>query len=118
MKNLNLRLYNFLLDSTIFFICFFLIILIFKSWIPKEYVKLIAIICYFFYYFCFELFLKRTPAKYLTKTEVTVNKGENRIRSIFIRSLIRLIPLDIISYLLLESGLHDKFSYSKTIKVN
>jgi hypothetical protein len=118
MENLSLRFYNFLTDSLIIFVSFFLIIVIFKGVIPEKSVKLYASVYYIFYYFTFEYFLNKTPGKFITKTQVIVQNDKNKALSILIRSIVRLIPLDIFSFLVLETGLHDKFSYSKITKNN
>lgn len=69
------------------------------------------------YYISESLFL-RSPAKFLTNTQVIVKEGQNKTYGLVIRTLTRAIPIiDILSYLFSEKGdgLHDE--WSKTIVV-
>lgn len=118
MINYKLRITNFLIDSTAYFILLFCIIYLFKNIIHQENVKLLAVILYFFYYFLFEHLFLKTPAKYLTKSVVEIGENKNRFITILIRSFVRILPIDILSYFILENGLHDKLSKSQTIKLN
>lgn len=112
----NLRCYNFLIDSIIFFSILFFSLFLLKNYISKDQVKLIAVLFYFLYYFSFEMIWLKTPAKFFTKTEVSIINGKNKFQSICLRSMIRIFPLDILSYLIFNKGFHDKFSNSQTIK--
>ena len=53
----------------------------------------------------------KTVGKYITRTKVVNAKGElPSVISIFLRTILRLIPLDLMSYLFNSVGWHDKFS--------
>lgn len=115
----TVRLVDFLLDSSIFFILLTFFVYTFKDIIALENVKWISGILYFLYYFLFEYFNGRTIAKMITKSKVVSSTGTYNyyfIR-IFIRSLIRLIPIDIISYLFVNKGLHDWISMTSVTRV-
>lgn len=66
----------------------------------------------FFYYFVCETFLKgKTLGKYATKTKVRKLSGEKPSpKDIFIRSLLRFIPFEPISFFFGKKGWHDEFS--------
>jgi len=75
------------------------------------------LVFYFGYYFLFELFGGRTPAKYLTKTKVINNDGNKPgFKQIFLRSLGRVIPIDSLSFLF-GSGFHDYLSHTTVIYI-
>jgi len=71
------------------------------------------------YYFLFEYFSGQTIAKMITKSKVvsSTDRYNYYFIRIFIRSLTRLIPLDIISYIFVGRGLHDWISKTSVIKV-
>ncbi len=119
MTGKTLRLVDFLIDSGIFFILLILFVFAFKDIIAMENIKWISGVLYFLYYFLFEYFNGQTIAKMITKSKVVSSTDQYNyyfIR-IFIRSLTRLIPLDIISYLFVSRGLHDWISKTSVIKV-
>ncbi len=73
----------------------------------------INVVIVFFYYFIFEMLFSKTPAKFLTKTKVITKNGNSiNYKVIFLRTLIRLIPFEGISFLFVQHpiGLHDKLS--------
>ena len=71
----------------------------------------------FLYYFSIEGFTNRSLGKYITKTMVVMENGEQpTLSSIFIRSLCRMIPFDALSFLGGGIGWHD--SISKTYVVD
>jgi uncharacterized RDD family membrane protein YckC len=69
------------------------------------------------YYSSFELYFAQSPAKFLTQTIVVDefgNKPPNQ--SIIIRSLVRLVPFDGLSFLGGRPGWHDR--WANTFVVN
>ncbi|HSW97243.1 MAG TPA: RDD family protein [Candidatus Saccharimonadales bacterium] len=75
----------------------------------------------FFYYFIFELIFSKTPAKFLTKTKVVLKNGNKlTYKIIFLRTIIRLIPFEGITFLFSHHpvGLHDKVSGTLVIDEN
>lgn len=108
-----LRCINYIIDYTII-----LIISSFMSFsMPIEFFDVIYYGCFFLYYFLFELVSGQTPAKLINKVRVVGYNGlKPNVRQIFVRTLCRLIHLDLISFLIGSSGMHD--TYSKTIVVN
>lgn len=113
-----LRLVNFLLDTVIYFVLLIVCMQIFKNTIDIENVKWISGVFYFLYYFIFEYFKGQTIGKMITKSKVISSTDNNEyfFLRIFIRTLTRFIPFDIISYIFTSRGLHDIFS--KTVVVN
>ena len=114
MTGKTLRFINFLLDTIIYLIITLAFILVFKDRLPREDVKWISAFAYFFYYFLFELLLGRTPGKFITRTKVS-SLADTRHKifysvQIFGRTVMRFIPLDILSYLFSFRGLHDYIS--------
>lgn len=114
-----LRLLNFLLDTSIYFIIVLIFIMTLRNVINKEDVKWISILIYFLYYFIFEFTKGQTLGKMITGTKIislTGNK-EYYFMQIFGRTLMRFIPLDIFSYLFSPKGLHDWISKTAIIKL-
>ena len=72
----------------------------------------------FLYYLILELFFRQTIGKMITKTIVVKKDGKRaNFLNILIRSFLRLIPIDNISYLFgTERGFHDVLSSTKLIK--
>ncbi|GET34555.1 hypothetical protein PbJCM13498_34180 [Prolixibacter bellariivorans] len=121
MTGKTLRLVNFLLDTIIYLILVVVFILLFKNSIPKEDVKWISVVAYFLYYFLFELVAGRTPAKFITRSKVsslaeTTNKFFYLLQ-ILGRTVMRFIPIDILSYLFSFRGLHDYISKTTITKL-
>ena len=115
----TLRLFNFLLDTSIYFIMILVFFVALKNLINKENVKWISILIYFLYYFLFEYITGQTLGKMITRTK-TISLTENKeyfFLQIFSRTLMRFIPLDIFSYLFFPRGLHDWISKTTIIKL-
>lgn len=75
---------------------------------------------FFLYYFILEVTLNRTLGKLLTKTKVVSVKGKRpNVLHIFLRTILRLNPLDLYSYLMgTEQGTHDVLSRTRLVKVD
>lgn len=119
MSGKILRFVNFLLDTSIylaFMICF---LIVFKSFLERENVKWISALVYFMYYFIPEFLFGRTPAKMITHSKViAVSENEDFFSvRIFLRTITRFIPLDVLSYLFTYRGLHDWISKTTIIKL-
>ena len=115
-----LRLLNFLIDNIIFTIFTYLFLEVFKTSITKESAIKILFVFYFLYYFVQEFYLKKTIGKYITKT-IVVSKDNNQkflVWRIALRTLIRFLVIDVLSYLFTNNGLHDFLSKTETIKLN
>ena len=67
---------------------------------------------YFLYYLFFETTFGQTPGKFLNKTEVVTNEMKRPDwKSVFIRAIVRLVPLQHISiYTIYNRPLHDMIS--------
>nr|WP_315178209.1 RDD family protein [uncultured Flavobacterium sp.] len=76
-----------------------------------------GLIILFFYYSITEMYFSRTFAKYFTKTLVVKNDGSKpNMKSIIIRTVSRLIPLEPFSFLMTEKGWHDTLSVTYVVK--
>jgi len=119
MNGRTLRFINFLIDSAVFFSLLVFLLYIFKNVIAQENVKWISAVFYFLYYFLFEFFIGTTVGKIITRSRVaSVTKNKNYyFIKIMARTLIRFLPLDLLSYLFTYRGLHDLISYMTVIKI-
>lgn len=119
----ELRFINYLIDSILISIIFTTYIMstnsnveemLLNGTLPMWPMYLIQ----FSYYFLFEVLLRKTPGKMLTKTVVVMDDGsEPNITSILIRSFVRFIPLEFISFLFYKDmGWHDMFARTKVVK--
>ena len=76
-----------------------------------------GLIILFFYYGLTEMYFSRTFAKYFTKTLVVKHDGSKpNMKSIIIRTVSRLIPLEPFSFLTAERGWHDTLSVTYVVK--
>jgi hypothetical protein len=79
-------------------------------------IKWFSIVFYILYYFTSEYFFGKSPAKWITKTKVELlNKQSSRVILILIRSIVRLMPIDLLSYLFTKRGFHDRWSHTQTV---
>ena len=116
------RLANAIIDSLLIFILILLFIYMLYFINPSLFEKwhylpdIIYIIIFIAYYLLFEGISGRTPGKWLTKTKVT-GYGGNRpgLSRIFARTLLRMIPLDLLSFLFGSLGLHDLLSRTTVV---
>lgn len=119
MASGNTRFFNFCVDVFIYFLLFKLSA---KACVAAGILlnlKWFAIALYVAYYFVFEYFFYKTPAKWLTKTKVVLLKPTSqKAVYILIRSLVRLLPIDLFSYLFTKNGLHDRWSFTQTITIH
>lgn len=71
----------------------------------------------FGYYFLFEYFFGKTPAKFLTRTRVVDMNGEwPGGKKLLIRTLCRFIPFDNFSFLFGTVGWHDRLSGTMVVR--
>jgi uncharacterized RDD family membrane protein YckC len=112
----GVRIANFIVDTILIFILWIIIlnvIVLFVDdfyWI-EIYADLIFYAVYFFYYLLFELITSKTPGKMITRTSVkTFNQKRPTAKMIIIRSFLRIIPVDQLSFLFGSIGLHDQLS--------
>lgn len=119
MINKTLRFVNFIIDTGIYLILMILFLMIFRNLIKEENVKWISVISYFLYYFLLEYFLGQTVGKIITKSKVEslIQNGKPSSIQILGRTLMRFIPIDIISYLFSPNGLHDRVSKTTVTKI-
>lgn len=115
----RIRLFNFLIDSTIFFILVIIISIILKEYVERKELKYFMILFYYLYYFIFELTTGQTIGKMITKTKVIdITTGKNpSFLKILTRTLSRLIPIDFLSYLFSSNGIHDILSKTELRRI-
>ena len=120
-----LRLINFLVDSiTILLIIFSIAYVIgnygvsFNSYVVNYiYSTLLVLISFIGYYLILEFKFQTTLGKLLTRTYLVDIKGNKPSFSLVLkRVLIRLIPIEPLSFLFSKNGWHDKFSKTCVLK--
>lgn len=118
MLTKTVRLTNFIIDTVVYLVFMYFFLLLFRNIVDRENVKWISMICYLMYYFIFEYFMGQTIGKIITKSKVISKDGEqnNFFIRILGRTLMRFIPLDILSYLFTSNGFHDRISKTITVK--
>ncbi len=115
----RIRLYNFLIDSIIFFIIVLVFSMLLKEYIERQNLKYLMILLYYLYYFILELTIGQTIGKIITKTRVVNidNSEKPNFIKILIRTISRLIPIDFLSYLFSSNGIHDILSKTELKKI-
>jgi len=119
MNGKTLRFINFLLDTAIYFLFMLIFLLVFKNNIAQEKVKWISILVYFSYYFIFECVNGKTLGKIITRSKV-ISLTETKdffYLLILLRTLMRFIPIDMLTYIFSFRGLHDWISKTTVIKL-
>ena len=116
------RIGNFIIDQVIIIVVTILLYIILYQFFPdindeESYnLEILYIFCTIIYYFVFELTLQKTPGKFLTKTRVVDYRGNNPSAArLFLRTLVRFVPLEMISFLFSSMALHDYFSKTQVI---
>ncbi|WP_170180981.1 RDD family protein [Hyunsoonleella aestuarii] len=122
-----IRLLNFIIDTFVWLILYLSFAYIFDLYffrfrsylINYIYSISLGLILYLAYYCILEFSFQRTFGKFLTRTKV-ISKygGEITFPIIVIRTISRLIPIDILCFLFSKNGLHDKLSNTLVIKTN
>jgi uncharacterized RDD family membrane protein YckC len=114
----TLRLYNFLIDSGFYLLTIILLILLLKNFYEKEFLKWIMTAYYYIYYLTFEYLFGQTIGKMITKTKVISTDGSKAsFWKILLRTFLRMIPIDCISYLISSNGMHDNLSNTELVKL-
>ena len=109
MVKKRIRLINFCIDSVVYFILVLLLVTLLQSFYGKDKLKWLMI---------FKLVSGQTIGKMITKTKVISTSGEKaKTFDIILRTILRMIPFDFISYLIYENGIHDHFSNTKLVKL-
>lgn len=118
MEGKLLRFVNFILDTVIYLAVIISFFMIMRNWVPQENVKWISVLSYFLYYFIFEFFFGQSPAKIITKCKVRLMDGHDGYHGFRIaaRTFMRFIPLDLLSYLFMYRGFHDRISGTTVVK--
>lgn len=115
----RIRFYNFLIDAITFYVIVILVSLLVKNYVERDTLKYIMILFYYLYYLSLEYFFGQTIGKMITKTKVVDVKtqSEASLKSLLIRTLSRLIPIDFLSYLISSNGIHDLLSKTALKKI-
>ncbi|MDX8340901.1 RDD family protein [Draconibacterium sp. IB214405] len=120
-----IRLLNFIIDTVIWLCLYFSAAYIFDLYFVRfssyviNYLYSIALglLIYLAYYAVLEFYFRKTLGKFLTGTQVVRGDGGRiTFSTIVIRTLSRLIPIDILTYLFAKNGLHDRLSNTQVIK--
>lgn len=115
----RIRFYNFLIDAITFYSIVILVSLLVKDYVERDTLKYIMILFYYLYYLSLEYFFGQTIGKMITKTKVidVKTKKEASFKSLLIRTLSRLIPIDFLSYFISSNGIHDLLSKTALKKI-
>lgn len=117
----GIRFLNFLIDLLVCLFIIFVLAYSLNVLVNKHMLfgSFIVIATYILYYVILEMRFQRTLGKMLTKTKVvTINEEVPSSTDIIIRSVVRVIPFDHFTFLLMRNGLHDRLSNTKVVKVN
>lgn len=76
--------------------------------------KFLFIFFYLFYFFVCEFIYRKTIGKKIFKLEVVYSKRD--LKSIFIRTIVRLVPIDVFFILINRRTLHDILSNTNVIE--
>jgi len=108
----RIRLYNFLIDSLVFFVIMMIFTMLLNDYVAQEDLKYIMIPLYYLYYFIMEWTTGLTVGKMITKSKILTSDTQEKptVSRIFIRALCRLIPFDFFPYLFIPIGIHDRLS--------
>ena len=108
----RIRLYNFLIDSLVFFVLVIIFTMLLNEYVAQEDLKYMMILVYYLYYFIMEWTTGQTVGKMITKSKVVTSDTQEKPSAsrIFVRTLCRLIPIDFFSYLFIPIGIHDRLS--------
>ena len=111
----SIRLTNYIIDLIIISliaIALDMLLMILDVYVTSVYLVL------FMYYFILETYSGQTIGKRFTKTKVVSRDGSKpSIFKILMRTLLRLVPVDPMSYCFgFEDGFHDKVSSTRLIK--
>lgn len=112
----SIRLANYLIDFVVIIMITIVLTIIFGSLTGSE--KLLIWGVAFVYYFILESLTGQTLGKVITHTKVVMKDGSkaNVIR-IFMRSFLRIVPIDALSYLFgRNDGLHDLLSGTRLVR--
>ncbi|SHH52515.1 RDD family protein [Flavobacterium defluvii] len=120
----RIRFINFVIDFTVIFILFFLLVPVVEQFLPLvnriqfsiyRIGSLLSFIA--FYYILLEYKTQKTLGKIITKTKVVNFEGNKPdLTDIISRTFCRLIPFDRFSFLFSRNGFHDAISRTKVIK--
>ncbi|MGQ8335748.1 RDD family protein [Sunxiuqinia sp. A32] len=119
-----LRFLNFIIDLFIYTILVSFLLFSIQKFtgylITPTSKRFLSLVFYFLYYLVFELLIKTTPGKIITKTKIITDNEEIPSSKIIIdRSLLRLIPFEPISILFNTKKLswHDRFSKTRIVHI-
>jgi uncharacterized RDD family membrane protein YckC len=118
----SFRVANFIVDSIVLSVIVLLVAalgyLIYPEMLNENSLvpDILSFVVYVSYYFFFEAFTGKTIGKLLTRT-VVVNRlgGKPTLANTFIRTLLRLVPAEGISFLFGNVGLHDLISRTTVV---
>ena len=113
------RLVNYCIDIVIIKIISMILDSIFEVAFSFSPVYLDGLVTFLTYYTLFEYFKCQTIGKMITKTYlVTVNNEKPKFTMVLLRSFLRLVPIDPLSYIFgFNYGIHDYYSKTKLIDV-
>ena len=110
------RLANFIIDSFVIAVVVLILNQAISFLARVDYLEVLAVSVFLAYYFLWEFLTGRTIGKIFTKTRVYSLKSHNKWFWILIRTILRLNPLDLYSFLVgWEKGTHDVLSFTRVV---
>ena len=118
------RLIHFIIDLTIWLALYLAVAFLLDQYLSFSsytvnyiYSISLGLVLFLGYYCLLEYYFQRTLGKLLTGTKVADVGGDKiGFKTIFIRTISRLIPIDIFYYLFSKTGLHDRLSATLVVK--
>lgn len=120
----GLRLINFVIDSFIWFIMAAVSVVVLDSAFPTmshfginalAYISMAAL--FLGYYIFMEFYFQKTLGKIITGTKVIdMDGGKPKAKAILFRSIIRMMPVEWLSYLFMRNGGHDFLSKTCVVR--
>jgi uncharacterized RDD family membrane protein YckC len=118
----SIRVANWIIDTAVLVVVMVLLIFFVYLIYPRVLdegsliFEIVYFVSFFSYYFFFEAFTGRTVGKFLTKSiVVTRNGGKPKSINIAVRTLVRLVPIEGLTFLFGTFGLHDLISKTTVV---
>ena len=117
------RILNFLVDTLIIFVITYIVFKVRNWYVIYYHVRYFNfgwffMIVLFIYYTFFEMLFARTPGKWCSYTKIVDRRGlKPSLIAVLVRSLVRLILIDMFFIPFLDKPLHDNLSKTELVEV-
>ncbi|PWJ44566.1 RDD family protein [Sediminitomix flava] len=115
----RVRYTNFIIDSSFFFLIAAVTFFFLKDRFEFEQIKYILFVLYFIYFITLESTVGQTIGKMVTKTKIVDAKSKSKPKfyQVLMRTALRFIPMNFVSFLISSNGIHDRVSQTTLIKL-